>query len=78
MKPQQAVIKPKRACILRSVVVGSRRLITTESLFLVLGREPTADDPITVTVKEAQRLSGLSRATISRMITAGTSADVAA
>jgi hypothetical protein len=78
MKPQQAVIKPKRPCVLRSVVVGTRRLIVTESLFHILGREPTPADPLTVTIKEAQRLSSLSRATINRMITAGESADVAA
>jgi hypothetical protein len=78
MKSQQAVIKPKRPCVLRSVVVGTRRLIITESLFHVLGREPTPADPVTVTIKEAQRLSSLSRATINRMITAGESADVAA
>jgi hypothetical protein len=67
----QAVVKPKRACALRSVVVGTRRLITTESLFPVLGRELTAADPVTVTIKEAQRLSSLSRATINRMMAAG-------
>jgi hypothetical protein len=78
MKPQQAVVKPKRSCVLRSVVVGTRRLIDTESLLHVLGREPAPTDPITVTIKEAQRLSGLSRATINRMVTAGESADVAA
>jgi hypothetical protein len=78
MKPQQAVIKPKRPCVLRSVVVGTRRLIVTESLFHILGREPTPADPLTVTIKEAQRLSSLSRATINRMITAGEAADVAA
>jgi hypothetical protein len=53
-------------------------LIVTESLFHILGREPTPADPLTVTIKEAQRLSSLSRATINRMITAGEAADVAA
>jgi hypothetical protein len=77
MKPQQAVTKPKRPCVLRSVVVGTRRLILTESLFHVLGREPTPTDPVTVTIKEAQRISSLSRATINRMIAAA-NADVAA
>jgi hypothetical protein len=57
----QAVVKPKRPCVLRSVVVGTRRLILTESLFHVLGREPASGDPVTVTIKEAQRLSSLSR-----------------
>jgi hypothetical protein len=78
MKPQQTVIKPKRPCVLRSVVVGTRRLILTESLFRVLGREPTPTDPVTVTIKEAQRISSLSRATINRMIAAGETADAAA
>jgi hypothetical protein len=78
MKPQQAVIKPKRPCVLRSVIVGSRRLILTESLFHVLGREPAPDNPVTITIKEAQRLSSLSRATIGRMIAAGEAADATA
>jgi hypothetical protein len=73
-----AVIKPKRPCVLRSVVVGTRRLIVTESLFHVLGRERAPDDPLTVTITKAQQLSGLSRATIGRMIKAGEAADVAA
>jgi hypothetical protein len=77
MKPQ-AVVKPKQPCVVRSVVVGTRRLILTESLFHLLGRELAPGDPITVTVKEAQRLSGLSRATIGRMIKAAGIADVAA
>jgi hypothetical protein len=74
----QAVNKPKRPCVLRSVVVNTRRLIVTESLFHILGREPTANDPLTVTIAKAQQLSGLSRATIGRMIKAGEAADVAA
>ena len=73
MKPQ-AVVKPKRPCVLRSVVVGTRRLIITESLFHVLGRDPSPDDPVTVTIKEAQRLSSLSRATINRMMAAAENA----
>jgi hypothetical protein len=76
MKPQ-AVVKPKRPCALRSVVVGTRRLIVMESLSIVLGREPVPDDPVTVTIKEAQRLSSLSRATINRMMVAAEN-DVAA
>jgi hypothetical protein len=67
----QAVIKPKRRCVLRSVVVGSRRLVVTESLWDVLGREPAPGDPVTITIKEAQRLSSLSRATIGRMLADG-------
>jgi hypothetical protein len=73
----QAVVKPKRPCALRSVVVGTRRLIVMESLSIVLGREPVPDDPVTVTIKEAQRLSSLSRATINRMMVAAEN-DVAA
>lgn len=75
----QAVTKPKCPCVLRSTVVGTRRLIVAESLYhAVLHRDPPADAPLTVTIKEAQRLSSLSRATINRMIAAGESADVAA
>jgi hypothetical protein len=70
MKPQQAVIKPNRPCSLRSVVVGTRRLIRYPSLRDALGVEATPDDPLTITVQDAIKLSGLSRATISRMIAA--------
>jgi hypothetical protein len=73
----QAVVKPKRRCVLRSVVVGTRRLIQFESLLHALDREPAPDDPITITIAKAQELSGLSRATINRML-AGGSADIAA
>ena len=51
----QAVVKPKRACVLRSVVVGTRRLIVMESLSLALGREPAPDDPVTVTINVNRR-----------------------
>lgn len=80
MKPQQAVIKPKRACVLKSTVVGSRRLIQYESFLQALKIEPDPgiERPVTITIKKAQQLSGLSRATINRMITAGESADAAA
>jgi hypothetical protein len=77
MKSQQAVIKPKRRCVLRSTVVGTRRLILYQSLRDALDIDPAPDDPLTVTVARAQQLSGLSRATISRMMAAG-NADVAA
>jgi hypothetical protein len=78
MKPQ-AVVKPHCPCVLRSVVVGTRRLIVAESLYhAVLHRDPPPHAPLTVTIKEAQRLSGLSRATIGRMIKAADVADVAA
>jgi hypothetical protein len=79
MKPLQAVTKPKRPCALKSTVVGSRRLIRYESFLQALGIEPVAgiDLPVTITIKKAQQLSGLSRATINRMLAAG-NADVAA
>ena len=69
-KPQ-AVIKPKRDCLLRSVVVGTRRLIVYESLRDILGGEARPDDPLTITVADAIKLSRLSRATISRLLKAG-------
>jgi hypothetical protein len=71
MRSQQAVTKPKRPCVLRSVVVGTRRLILYQSFRDVLDIEPAPDDPLTVTVKDAIKLSGLSRATISRLLKAG-------
>lgn len=71
MQTLSVVPKPKRHCVLRSVVVGYRRLIQYESLMHVLGREPADDDPVTVTIEKAQRLSGLSRRTLDRMIAAG-------
>ena len=67
----QAVIKPKRDCLLRSTVVGTRRLIVYQSLRDVLDIDPAPNDPLTVTVKDAIKLSGLSRATISRLLKAG-------
>jgi hypothetical protein len=66
-----AVTKPKRPCLLRSTVVGTRRLIIYESLRGVLNLDPKPDDPLTITVKEAIRKSALSRATISRLVKAG-------
>jgi hypothetical protein len=78
MKSQQAVIKPKRPCLLRSTVVGTRRLIIFESLRDVLDLQPNPNDPLTVTVKDAVRLSALSRATISRLLKAGQAESAAA
>ncbi|KJC37721.1 hypothetical protein [Bradyrhizobium sp. LTSP857] len=66
-----AVSKPKRPCVLRTVVVGERRLIQYQSLLDVLECEPTPDDPRTVTRKKAVELTGLSIATIDRMIARG-------
>ena len=67
-----AVTKQKRTCVLRSTTVETRRLIINESFYhAVLGEDPPPDAPLTITIKEAQRLSGLSRATISRLLKAG-------
>jgi hypothetical protein len=66
-----AVTKPKRTCLLRSAVVGTRRLIIYESLRDVLSLDAKPDDPLTITVKDAIRKSSLSRATISRLLKAG-------
>jgi hypothetical protein len=71
MKSQQAVIKPQRICVLRSVVVGTRRLILYPSYRDVLELDPEPDDPDTITIAEAIERSSLSRATIGRMLKAG-------
>ena len=71
MSNLQAVNKPKRACVLRSIVVGHRRLVLYESLQHVLALQPTKDDPITVTLAKAGQMTGLSRRTLDRMIAAG-------
>jgi hypothetical protein len=57
---------------LKSTVVGSRRLIQYESFLQALGIEPVpgTERPVTITIKRAQQLSGLSRATINRMLAA--------
>lgn len=70
MKP--AVNKLKRPCVLRSTNVETRVLIDNQSFHnVVLDRDPPAGAPLTITIKEAQQLSGLSRATISRLLKAG-------
>jgi hypothetical protein len=67
-----AVKKQKQPCVLRSTTVETRRLIINKSFYnAVLKEDPPPDAPLTITIKEAQRLSGLSRATISRMLKAG-------
>lgn len=73
MKPVQAVTKPHRSCALKSTVVGSRRLIEYRSFCEALGIEidANASAPLTITIRKAQELSGLSRITIHRMIVAG-------
>jgi hypothetical protein len=67
----QAVIKPKRPCVLRSVVVGTRRLILYPSYRDVLELDPKPDDPDTITIADAIERSSLSRATIGRLLKAG-------
>jgi hypothetical protein len=74
---KSAVDKPKRHCVLRSIVVGERRLIRYESLRAVLEVEPTPADPVTVNRKQAVKLTGLSIATINRMITRGLETEAA-
>ncbi|MDH2343250.1 hypothetical protein [Bradyrhizobium sp. SSUT77] len=76
MKPS-AVAKPKRPCVLRTVVVGERRLIQYQSLLDVLECEPSPEDPKTVTRKRAVELTGLSSATIDRMIARGLKLEMA-
>jgi hypothetical protein len=48
-------------------------LIEYESFLQALGIEPTSghERPVTITIRRAQELSGLSRATINRMLAAG-------
>jgi hypothetical protein len=73
-----AVVKPKRTCELRWTRVGTRVLINNHSFHnVVLNEDPPPGAPLTITIKEAQRLSNLSRATINRLMAAG-NADVAA
>jgi len=76
MKP--AVNKPKRSCVLLSTTVETRRLIDNQSFHnVILNRDPPEGAPLTITVKEAQRLSGLSRVTIWRLVKAGEATEAA-
>jgi hypothetical protein len=68
---QKAVVKAKRACVLRSVVVGTRRLILYPSYRQCLNLDPEPDDPDTITIADAIERSSLSRATIGRLLKAG-------
>lgn len=70
MQTLPAVPKPKRVCVLRSVVVGFRRLILYPSFRDVFEIEPTPDDPATITIQQAAQLSSLSPRTLNRMIAA--------
>jgi hypothetical protein len=67
--------RPTRPCVLRSIFVNRTQLVIYESFSHVLGLEPTPNDPLTITVSEAARRSGLSRKTILRMIWAGRAAE---
>jgi hypothetical protein len=71
MKPEPAIKKTKRPCMLQTTVVETRVLILFPSLRDVLGLEPTPGDPATITIANAIKLSGLSKATIDRMIARG-------
>jgi hypothetical protein len=75
---QAAILKTQRVCMLRSVAVNSRRLIYYASYRDVLNIPATPDDPLTITVSEAARRSGLSTRTIDRMIARGRDADTEA
>lgn len=70
MKPDQA--NPEVAK-LKSKLVDGRRLIEFASFAKVLGVEPppAGDAPMTITVRKAAQLSGLSTRTIIRKIAAG-------
>ena len=79
MKSEPAVRKIKLLCMLRSTVVGTRvRRSDDASLRDVLDQAPKEADPVTVTISDAMRLSGLSRATINRLISAGRTDGIAA
>jgi hypothetical protein len=67
----QTILKAQRPCVLRSVAVNCRRLIYYASYRDVLNIPATPDDPVTITVSEAARRSGLSTRTIDRMIARG-------
>jgi hypothetical protein len=76
MKSAPAVNKPNQPCLLRSTVVGTRRLIVAESFYqAVLKEDPPPGAPLTLAIKEVQRLSGLSRTTVWRLIKAGQAAE---
>lgn len=73
-----AVGKTKRACVLLTTTVETRVLVHYASLRDVLNVPAKPDDPVTVTVTEAMRLTGLSRPTVDRMIRRGRAVAAAA
>jgi hypothetical protein len=63
--------KPKRDCLLRYTRAGTRVLLNNQSLHNVaLDQDPPEGAALTISVAEAQRLTGLSRATINRLMKA--------
>lgn len=69
--------KDSRPSGLKSVMVGSLRLIHYSSFLDVLNVPATDDDPLTITVSEAARKSGLSTKTIQRMMARGKASEAA-
>jgi hypothetical protein len=77
MQATQVISKPKGV---KSTKVGSRRLIQFDSFVKAIGMDPeqiSGESPLTITVRRAQELSGLSRITINRMIWAGNVSEAA-
>jgi hypothetical protein len=72
---QAAVNKPERDVVLDSVVVRNSRRVYFASLLDVLEIKPSPNDPLTVSVAEAARLSGFSPRTIHRMLARGRDAE---
>jgi hypothetical protein len=71
MKPAQEIARTPRV---KSSTCGRRRLIEFSSFVEAIGLDPEqipGERPLTITVRRAQELSGLSRITINRMIWAG-------
>jgi hypothetical protein len=67
----QAVVKPKRDCVLLHTRVGTRVLINNHSFHnVVLDQDPPPGAPLTITIAQAMKRSGLSRATINRLMNA--------
>ena len=70
----------KKVPAVQTVKVGDRTMIVRASLFDALGIPdplPQADRPVTVTHRQVQDLTNLSKSTIDRMIFAGRQAEQA-
>jgi hypothetical protein len=77
MEPVQDQSKPRGV---KSSTAGRRRLIHFDSFVQAIGLDPEqipGQRPLTITVRRAQELSGLSRITINRMIWAGNASKAA-